>query len=863
LRVTRRQLIATSISLITIAVAGIVWARFHRARTNEHNPDSLLGQADALSWNDNWIKAEPLYHYAELLFAQQHRNSKALYAHVSQIPPNSESSSLTSTIFQLTNDLARPEAADPETRLRILTIRGMLETDYDAASARTTWVQVAELARRRGHLQLALRAIGEQGIAAFILGDTATAKKDVLEAWTSAKVLHDPAASVRYASVYGDGLVELRRYKEALTPLDEAIKLAKANPDLAYPSIAVNSKIDALRGLRRYDEALGLSADALAHLPNASLKGHEFQILMSRAEVYEDLNQWSQAVADCNRSLADARLLSYWRGITEAGGFLALAHEHQGQLPEALKAIDEAINANTHIPDELYFVPRNLAIKAEITQKLGNAKGADELYRKSAALIDAMLAHAPTQNVQRYVLAQMGYVYSGFFASLCAQKKYDDAFRVLEQVRGRVETEGLQHHGTIPPHAPTPEELRLTRLNLALIDTNDPKQRAQITDAIYHTELNLDGSSLEGQTATRPITLAQLQDDLSEDDLVVEYVVAEPYSGALAITKTTVRPYTLPGQTTLEADADKYRHELRSQGVDPALGQKLFNELLGPVTELRAKSHLILIPDGSLHLLPFSALVDNGKYLLQTHEVSVTPSSTVLHILKSRASSEHEDQSLPYVGVAAWTQTADSRNFITRAISGPERSELTPLPDSKREVQSIATTLPKPSTILLGDDATKTHFVSLPLARFNVLHLALHGYTDIDYPDRSALVFAPNPSKSDDGLLQVRDIRKMHLNARLVTLSACNTGVGPVGEAGVANLVNAFIEAGADSVVSTLWELEDHSTSRMMTDFYRHVAMHEPEAAALRDAQLELIKNNVPPYYWASFQLVGNPDTTL
>jgi CHAT domain-containing protein len=456
----------------------------------------------------------------------------------------------------------------------------------------------------------------------------------------------------------------------------------------------------------------------------------------------------------------------------------------------------------------------------------------------------------------------MGYVYSGFFASLCAQKKYEDAFRVLEQVRGRVEAEGLQHHGTIPPHAPTPEELRLTRLNLALIDTDDPKQRAQITDAIYHAELNLDSSSLEGQTATRPITLTQLQHDLGDDDLVVEYVVAEPHSRALAITKSTVRPYVLPAQATLEADGDRYRHELRRQGVDPALGQKLFNELLGPVTELRDKSHLILIPDGSLHLLPFSALVDNGKYLLQTHEVSVTPSSTVLHILKERAS-EHEDQSLPYVGVAAWTQTADSRNFITRAISGPERSELTPLPDSKREVQSIATALPKPSTILLGDEATKTHFESLPLARFNVLHLALHGYTDIDYPDRSALVFAPNPKQSDDGLLQVRDIRKMHLNAKLVTLSACNTGVGPVGEAGIANLVNAFIEAGADSVVSTLWELEDHSTSRMMTDFYRHVAMHEPEAEALRDAQLELIKDKAPPYYWASFQLVGNPDTTL
>src|ERR1700729_4027508 len=118
-------------------------------------------------------------------------------------------------------------------------------------------------------------------------------------------------------------------------------------------------------------------------------------------------------------------------------------------------------------------------------------------------------------------------------------------------------------------------------------------------------------------------------------------------------------------------------------------------------------------------------------------------------------------------------------------------------------------------------------------------------------------------SGSEDGLLQVREIRAMHLSSKLVTLSAWSTDVGPVGEVGVANLVNAFIEAGAESVVSTLWELEDHSTSRLMTEFYHHVAMHETEAQALRDAQLQLIKEKDPPYFWASFQLVGNPDTSL
>ena len=121
---------------------------------------------------------------------------------------------------------------------------------------------------------------------------------------------------------------------------------------------------------------------------------------------------------------------------------------------------------------------------------------------------------------------------------------------------------------------------------------------------------------------------------------------------------------------------------------------------------------------------------------------------------------------MPYIGVAAWTQPADTRNPIVRAISGPERSQLAPLPDSKLEVETIATDLPRPSTILLGADATETRFKHLSLNSTEVIHLALHGYADLDYPDRSALIFAPDPSGSEDGLLQVREIRSLHLKAK-------------------------------------------------------------------------------------------------
>jgi CHAT domain-containing protein len=237
--------------------------------------------------------------------------------------------------------------------------------------------------------------------------------------------------------------------------------------------------------------------------------------------------------------------------------------------------------------------------------------------------------------------------------------------------------------------------------------------------------------------------------------------------------------------------------------------------------------------------------------------VGNAPSGTVLSLLRTRAHAVNA--SLPYLGVAAWTQTTDTRPWVVRSVAGPQRSLLLPLPESKKEVETIADLLPKPSTVLLGSEATKRHFESLPLDEYEVLHLALHGYADTEFPDRSALVFAP-PSRAtnDDGLLQAREIRRLHLNARLVTLSACDTGVGPVSEAGVANLSAAFIQAGAQSVVSTLWELEDTSTNRLMKAFYDHLSRREGEAESLREAKLSLFRAGFKPSYWASFEIVGD-----
>jgi CHAT domain-containing protein len=833
----------------------------HRINADPESAQGLLERADVLAWNNRWAEARPLYQRAQVLFIRQADAPKALYASVSQIPPD-QSIDIPAAIRMLTTDLALPAASDPETRLRILTVRGILQTNQDAAQAHATWEEIESLAKQLRHYELATRAMGEQGIAAFILGDASAARKQVVAAWELSKLERDPAATIRYASAYGAGLVAVNRYNEAMTPLNEAIKIANAHPEVAYPTIAIYTKVDALSGLHRYDEAQQLADDCLRRIQGTPYDGQKTQLYVSRGFIESKRGDFKAAITDYSAALQLAGQMNNFRGQTDAAGMLAQTYFDSGDLQDALGAVDSAIDANTQIPDELYLVPRNLLLKAEILEKMGNRSEANDFYRKGIALVDTMIQHASTVGIQRQLLAQMSDIYSGYFASLCTQNRYNEALQILEKVRGRLETEALEHHESQPLHAPTPEELELTRLNISLINTDNLAERDTLMAAIYNTELEVGPSKLANASITHPVDLHQLQKVLSPEQLLIEYVLAKPDSYALAVTRASVRSYRLKDREAIEADATRYREEIHKRATDQVLAQTLFNEILAPMQEYKRKKDLIVVPDGELHLLPFSALMDNHAYVLSTHTIDVAPSATAFVLLRNRPENKTTAQ-LPYLGVAAWTQMTKPTNLLLRAISGPERSQFVPLPESKTEVETIANDLPRPDMILLGSDATETRFKTLSTENTEVIHLALHGYADLDYPDRSALIFAPEANGPDDGLLQVREIRALHLQSKLVTLSACDTGVGPVGEADVNNLVNAFIEAGADTVVSTLWEIEDQSTEYLMSDFYSKLALHERKVDALRSAQLDLLNQGYPPYFWAGVQIVGDPAGTI
>jgi CHAT domain-containing protein len=153
------------------------------------------------------------------------------------------------------------------------------------------------------------------------------------------------------------------------------------------------------------------------------------------------------------------------------------------------------------------------------------------------------------------------------------------------------------------------------------------------------------------------------------------------------------------------------------------------------------------------------------------------------------------------------------------------------------------------------------------LTNYQVIHFATHAFADLNYPDRSAVVLAPDSKTGDDGLLQIREIRDLYLRSDLVTLSACDAGLGRVeGIEGMESLVNAFIFAGARSVLASRWAIDDTFSATLMDDVYKQLAHGATVPDALRSAQLAFLNRYgkaARPAYWSAFFVSGTADTKI
>lgn len=283
--------------------------------------------------------------------------------------------------------------------------------------------------------------------------------------------------------------------------------------------------------------------------------------------------------------------------------------------------------------------------------------------------------------------------------------------------------------------------------------------------------------------------------------------------------------------------------------LDAALttqGERLYRELLGPGEAALAGSRRLLIsPDGPLHALPLAALVRRLQpleYLAEWKPLHVVVSATVYAELRKTRSSP---------GGPALVAFGDPR---------PVR-QLKPLGASAAEVNDIAALFDGQATTYLREAATESRAKTVGSARY--VHFACHGLLDPRSPLDSALALTPSPGAGgDNGLLQAWEVfDSVRLDAELVTLSACETGLGKeMGGEGLIGLTRAFQHAGARSVVASLWAISDRSTALLMRRFYERLQAGAPKDEALQAAQVALLRGDgtAHPFHWAAFQVNGD-----
>jgi CHAT domain-containing protein len=311
---------------------------------------------------------------------------------------------------------------------------------------------------------------------------------------------------------------------------------------------------------------------------------------------------------------------------------------------------------------------------------------------------------------------------------------------------------------------------------------------------------------------------------------------------------------------------------LRRPGSDRAAlrtrARHLYRLLVRPAeTRIAGAQRILVSPDGPLRTLPFAALMRGNHYLVEWKPVhSVLSAAVYAELKRSRpAHRDLRDERVDAFGNPFYPPLAPggSPDPVTREVL--QRGwTLTPLPSSRKEVEAIASLYPQSHTYL-GRDATEERAKSLGRDS-RLIHFACHGLIDERFPLNSALALTlpEHPAEGqDNGLLQAWEIfESVHLDADLVTLSACDTALGKeMGGEGLVGLTRAFQYAGARSVLASLWGVADYSTARFMERFYRYLREGRSKDEALRAAQIDQIRKqggSSHPFFWAAFELDGD-----
>lgn len=515
-----------------------------------------------------------------------------------------------------------------------------------------------------------------------------------------------------------------------------------------------------------------------------------------------------------------------------------------GKTAEAKQGYDQLLNV-PQVKDngEIYWLI--LFERGVIAESEGSVGEAIDFYKKAIEVIEQQRASINTETSKIGFVGDKQEVYERIIDALYARNEQKEAFEYIERSKSRALVDMLAAKQVAAIHHESNDE---TRRLLKQLDEVEPEIIAQVPVSATEgksTQRAFAAQAMDRIKSAAPelgtlisvssISVGELRGTLPATEALVQYYFQGTALYALVLTQSDIAMVRLNADG-LTADVKKFRSLLQQQH-DGAIGisNKLYDRLLRPIeSRLGAKHSLLIIPHGILHYLPFAALNDGKQYLIEKYALHSLPSASVLKYLRPAQPKSREAMLV----------------FGNPDLGNPKFD----LPSAQVEAEKIARQT-KLAKLLVRAQATETAFKAAA-AQYPILHIASHGIFNTKKPLDSALLLAKDDA--NDGKLTAGELYSLKLNADLVTLSACETGLGQINNGDdVVGLTRGFIYAGSSSIVSSLWQVDDDATSELMTTFYAEFTRHS-KIDALRTAQLEVKKKYPHPYFWSAFFLTGN-----
>lgn len=744
--------------------------------------------------------------------------------------------------------------------------RGLGDIDNALASS----LEALRLHEARGELKAQGQSLGDIGMAYFLAGDLERAREHLEAALVVRRQARDGLGQAAILRVLGS------IYREQ-QDLESAISAHREAASVGGPAYIAQAEILLARDLAevgQVNEALAVLDAVTVEAIAADRALMVAAALLERGAVRRRSGQALESEADLRQALSMYREMALSRHEARAAFELALLKRENGRLEVAADYALHAIN----------------------------------LVERHRGMI--------TNPDMRATFLGLRQDYYHFYIDLQAEqfKDLDDlrylhaALDMSERARARAFVDLLNDSSVKIPAASDPElraresrlhtefaELRFQHDRLIGTGVTTPEVDA-LLKKLRRTESELDGLDTELRRGSSdrsglrsPVIqdLRAIQANLDPDSVLVQYALGEPRSYAFIVTDSSASIAVLAPGAEIAALARQAHERLRlldsgrpKADRDSPLRQ-LAARVLWPIQDLLDRHRVVVVPDGALHYVPFAVLPlegseDDDVPLLVKHEIVNLPSMSVLVAQRQQLGPRVPHRLTVAVFADPVFEIDDPRVSGTPRIaeaSSPAAtymfaawgaSALQRLPATGDEAAVIASLVPEDQRLVLtGLDASRDLILGNSLLDYRIIHLATHGLIDTRFPALSGLAFSSIDAngQSLDGVVRLRDIYGLRLNADLVVLSACSTGLGRElrGE-GMIGLTRGFQFAGSRTVIASLWQVPDRATAKLMEFMYVGLLQEGKQAAAaLREAQLHIATTRRwrDPHYWASLVAYG------